>query len=66
MKRLSIILFLGLIAFGFQRCDTAPAPEVAYITVDTLLVNATGAQGTIVEHLHAKNPEHAGTRSVEG
>lgn len=62
MKRLSIILFLGLIALGFQRCDTAPAPEVAYITVDTLLINATGAQGTSSSKLNTLWVEQNGAQ----
>jgi hypothetical protein len=35
-----------MIAFLSTSCDTAPAPEVAYISVDTLVVNASGSQGT--------------------
>lgn len=62
MKRLSLILFLGLIALGFQGCDTAPAPEVAYITVDTLLVNATGAQGTSSSKLNTLWVEQNGAQ----
>lgn len=43
--RIRHLLFL-LSPVLFSQCDTAPAPEVAYITVDSLWVNATIDQGT--------------------
>jgi hypothetical protein len=39
-------LFIGLIALFTTSCDTTPAPEVAYLQIDTLQVNANGTQGT--------------------
>ena len=45
--RYTFLLFTAsMIAFLSTSCDTAPAPEVAYISVDTLVVNASGSQGT--------------------
>lgn len=39
-------LFTGLVALFTTSCDTTPAPEVAYLQIDTLQVNANGTQGT--------------------
>lgn len=39
-------LLIGLIALFTTSCDTTPAPEVAYLQIDTLQVNANGTQGT--------------------
>lgn len=39
-------LFTATSLLLVTSCDNAPAPEVAYIQIDTLQVNAIGAQGT--------------------
>lgn len=39
-------LFSGLVALFITSCDTTPAPEVAYLQIDTLQFNANGTQGT--------------------
>lgn len=46
MKYNFLLLTAGILTMLTSSCDTAPAPEVAYITVDTLVVSASGAQGT--------------------
>ena len=39
-------LFAATSLLLVTSCDNAPAPEVAYLQIDTLQVNAIGAQGT--------------------
>ena len=46
MKYTFLLFTAGITALLSTSCDTAPAPEVAYIIVDTLVVSASGGQGT--------------------
>ncbi|MAZ96817.1 hypothetical protein OAQ85_00490 [Schleiferiaceae bacterium] len=46
MKRTLFLLYSVLIVLSLKSCDTAPAPEVAYLKVDSLTVNALIGQGT--------------------
>lgn len=46
MKHRTLLFTLAFAALLLARCDTTTAPEVAYITVDTLVVSAVGNQGT--------------------
>ena len=45
-KRAFLIIGLAISLLAFNACDTTLAPEVAYITIDTLTVNANASQGT--------------------
>ncbi len=46
MKRTLFLLYSVLIVLSLKSCDTTPAPEVAYLKVDSLTVNALIGQGT--------------------
>lgn len=42
----SLVLAIAVIALLLNSCDVQPAPEVAYLTVDTLMVAPKANQGT--------------------
>ena len=46
MNRTCLLLYFLIIGVHLMSCDTAPAPEVAYLKVDSLTVNALLNQGT--------------------
>jgi len=47
MTKFSIISFVAVLSLMLlSRCDNAPAPEISYLQIDTLQVNAGLGQGT--------------------
>ena len=62
MKRILLTLYCIVTAFYLISCDTAAAPEVAYLKVDSLTANALINQGTSSSKINTFWVEQNGTQ----